>query len=152
VDNRNGQSYKKEENMVSGSSGGLHYTRDVTEPVDAPGITYSNPHQQRVGPRWVRGEVVYAMPLGVVHVDPEKTRWAKEYVVVYRVEGPDGRPERAPGQYGIYDSRPGDDNYSPIWRYHYVVVPRDYEANTLRSEDDVLKSGHQVIPADMYTN
>ena len=138
--------------MVSESSGGLHYTRDVTDPVNAPGITYSNPHHQRVGPRWVRGEIVYAMPLGVVQVDPEKTRWAKEYVVVYSVDGPDGRPERVPGQYGIYDSRPGDDNYSPIWRYHYVVVPRTYQANKLKSESDVLASGYQVIQADMYTN
>ena len=138
--------------MVSESSGGLHYTRDVTDPVNAPGITYSNPHHQRVGPRWVRGEIVYAMPLGVVQVDPEKTRWAKEYVVVYSVDGSDGRPERVPGQYGIYDSRPGDDNYSPIWRYHYVVVPRTYQANELKSESDVLASGYQVIRADMYTN
>jgi hypothetical protein len=74
--------------MVSDSSGGLHYTRDVTDPVNAPGITYSNPHHQRVGPRWVRGEIVYAMPLGVVQIDPEKTRWTKEYVVVYSVDGP----------------------------------------------------------------
>ena len=138
--------------MVSDSSGGLHYTRDVTEPVNAPGITYSNPHHQRVGPRWVRGEIVYAMPLGVVQVDPEQTRWAKEYVVVYSIDGPDGRPERVPGQYGIYDSRPGDANYSPIWRYHYVVVPRTYQANELKSESDVLASGYQVVQADMYTN
>jgi hypothetical protein len=138
--------------MVSDASGGLHYTRDVTEPVNAPGITYSNPHGQRVGPRWVRGEIVYAMPLGVVQVDPERTRWAKEYVVVYSVDGPDGRPERVPGQYGIYDSRPGDDNYSPIWRCHYVVVPRTYQANQLKSESDVLASGYQVVQADMYTN
>jgi hypothetical protein len=44
--------------MASEGSGGLHYTRDVTEAVTAPGITYSNPHGQRVGPRWVRGELV----------------------------------------------------------------------------------------------
>jgi hypothetical protein len=65
---------------------------------------------------------------------------------------PDGRPERVPGQYSIYDSRPGDANYSPIWRYHYVVVPRTYQANDLKSESDVLASGYQVIQADMYTN
>lgn len=57
-----------------------------------------------------------------------------------------------PGQYGIYDSRPGDANYSPIWRYHYVVVPRDYQPNALRSEDAVLASGYEAIHADTYTN
>jgi hypothetical protein len=138
--------------MVIDASGGFHYTRDVTDPVNAPGISSSHPHHQRVGPRWVRGEIVYAMPLGVVQVDPEKTRWAKEYVVVYSVNGPDGRPERVPSQYGIYDSRPGDTDYSPIWRYHYVIVPRTYQANELKSESDVLASGYHVVQTDVYTN
>lgn len=138
--------------MTNDPTGGLFYTRDDRDAVATSDLTYSNPHRQRVGPRWVRGEVVWAMPLGVVHVDPAQTKWAKEYVVVYSVDGNDGRPERVPEQYGIYDSRPGDAHYSPIWRYHYVVVPRDYQANTLRSEDDVLGAGHPVIQADMYTN
>jgi hypothetical protein len=134
------------------SSGGLHYTRDVTEAVNVPTLQYSNPYGQRVGPRWVRGEVVYAMPMGIVHIDPERQKWANEYVPVYRIDGPEGRPERVPNQYGIYDSKPGDPNYSPIWRYNYVVVPRDYEPNTLRSAEDCLRSGYQIVPADTYTN
>lgn len=134
------------------SSGGLHYSRDTTEPIEAPELRYSNPHHQRVGPRWVRGEVVFAMPCGVVYVDPQRQLLAKEYVVCYAVEGPDGRPERVPGQFGIYDSRPGDAHYSPIWRYYYVPVPRDYAPNTLRSEADVLGSGYPVIESDTYTN
>jgi hypothetical protein len=135
------------------TSGGLFYSRDDTDAVAEPQLAYSNPHKQRVGPRWVRGEVVFAMPLGIVTVDPAKTRWAKEYVVVYSVDGaPEGRPERVPGQFGIYDSKPGDEHYSPIWRYNYVIVPRDYEANTLRSEDDCLASGYPVIESDVYTN
>ena len=73
-------------------------------------------------------------------------------MLAYCVEGPDGKPERVPGQYGIYDTRPGDLGYSPIWSYHFVVEPRDHAANTLRSEDDVLKSGFQVIETDIYTN
>ena len=135
-----------------GGSGGLHYTRDDTGPVATDELTYSNPHHQRIGPRWVRGEIVYAMPCGVIHIDATKQKWAKEYVVVYSVDGgPGGRPERVPNQYGIYDSKPGDPHYDPVWRYHYVVVPRDYQPNSLRSEEDVLKSGYQVIQADMYT-
>ena len=137
---------------MTDSSGGLHYTRDTTETVHAPEFDYSNPHHQRVGPRWVRGEVVYALPLGLIHIDPERQKWAKEYVVVYSVDGADGKPERVPGQFGIYDSKPGDANYSPIWRYNYVVAPRDYVPNTFRSEDDCLASGYPIITADMYTN
>lgn len=139
--------------MVRDSSGGLFYTRDAMDPVQEAQLSYSNPHGQRVGPRWVRGEVVFAMPLGVVSVDPARTRWAKEYVVVYSVDGgPEGRPERVPGQFGIYDSKPGDENYSPIWRYNYVVVPRDYEANALRSEQDCLNGNYPIVESDVYTN
>jgi hypothetical protein len=138
--------------MTTDPTGGLHYTRDDRDPIAAPELTYSNPHGQRVGPRWVRGEVVWAMPLGIVHVDPEQTKWAKEYVVVYSIDGNDGRPERVPDQYGIYDSRPGDEHYSPIWRYNYVIVPRDHQPNTLRSEADVLASGYPIIEVDTYTN
>jgi len=138
--------------MAEDATGGLHYTRDLTDPVETPELTYSNPHRQRVGPRWVRGEVVWAMPLGIVHVDPSQERWANEYVPVYTVDGPGGRAERVPGQYGVYDSKPGDPNYSPIWRYNYVVVPRDYVANSLRSEDDARASGYPIIPSDTYTN
>ncbi len=138
--------------MAQDASGGLHYTRDITDPVQAIELEYSNPHHQRVGPRWVRGEIVYAMPCGIVHIDPSQDRWANEYVVVYSLEGPDGRPERVPGQYGIYDTKPGDPGYSPIWRYNYVIAPRDYVANTLRSEEDCRQSGYQIIQADTYTN
>ena len=133
------------------SSGGLHYSGDVIEEIRDPQLTYTNPHGQRVGPRWVRGEMVFAMPAGIIHIDPEKQKWAKEFVLVYSVEGPDGRPERVQGQYGIYDTRPGDPGYSPIWKYNFVIVPRDYEANTIRSEDDILKSGYEVVESDTYT-
>jgi hypothetical protein len=138
--------------MVRDSSGGLFYTRDATDPVEATQLNYSNPHGQRVGPRWVRSEIVFAMPLGIVNVDPERTRWAKEYVVVYSVDGgPEGRPERVPNQYGIYDSKPGDENYSRSG-YNYVIVPRDYEANALRSEADCLAGGYPIVESDTYTN
>ena len=47
--------------MASDSSGGLHYSGDVTVEITDPQLTFSNPHGQRVGPRWVRGEMVFAM-------------------------------------------------------------------------------------------
>jgi len=100
----------------------------------------------------VRGEIVFAMPQGIIHVDPDKQKLAKEFVVVYNIDGPDGRPERVPEQYGIYDFRPGDPNYSPVWRYSCVVVPRDYQPNTLPSKEDILNSGFEVVQADIYTN
>jgi hypothetical protein len=57
-----------------------------------------------------------------------------------------------PGQYGIYDSKPGDPNYSPIWRYNYVLVPREHAPNTLRSEEGCLQGGYQIVQTDTHTN
>ena len=82
----------------------------------------------------------------------EKQKWAKEFVLIYSMDGGDGRPERVPDQFGIYDTKPGDEGYSPIWRYHFVTVPRDYEPNSIRSEEDIEKSGYRVDVADIYTN
>ena len=36
--------------MASDSSGGLHYSGDVTVEITDPLLTFSNPHGQRVGP------------------------------------------------------------------------------------------------------
>ena len=43
--------------MTNDPTGGLHYSRDDRGPVNEPELTYSNPHSQRVGPRWVRFDV-----------------------------------------------------------------------------------------------
>lgn len=103
----------------------------------------------------MNGEIVYRISVGAVKVDPKTTKVAKEYIAVYSAPGP-GEPydkvERVPEQLAIYDTQPGDEGYSPIWHYHYVVVPRDYKANTLRSEKDVLQSGYKVVPVDHFSN
>jgi hypothetical protein len=98
---------------------------------------------------------VYRASLGPVEVDPKTTKVAKEYIAVYATPKP-GDPvtkvERVPDQLATYDTKPGDAAYSPIWHYHYVVVPRDYKPNTLRSEKDVLSSGFPVVPVSHFSN
>lgn len=125
---------------------------DVTTPVHYEDLDYSNPHQQTVHPRWVSGQVVWSIPCGPVAVDPEKSPVAEEYIIVYSMDGGDDGPEKVEGQYTIYDTKPGDPGYSPLWRHNYVVVPREYEPQTLRSKEDVLRSGHRVVRTDKITN
>jgi hypothetical protein len=125
---------------------------DVTTPVDYGNLQYSNPHQQVVHPRWAGGQVVWSIPCGPVPVDPDKTHVAEEYIPVYSMDGDDGKPQEVDGQYTIYDTKPGDEGYSPLWRHNYVIVPRDYQPQTLRSEKDVLKSGYEVVKSDKITN
>jgi hypothetical protein len=112
-------------------------------------LTFNNPFRQKLERVWYDGKVVYAMELGEVDVDTEKVKVAQEYQPVYAVELDErgkkkGEPERPEGQLNIYDSVPGMEKYSPLWQFNYVIVPRNYEPNTLRSEADCLKSGYEI--------
>ena len=106
---------------------------------------------------WFDGKVVYATELGELDVDPATVNVVQEYQVVYEVEldengKPVRDPERVEGQFNIYDSVPGMGKYSPLWQFNYVVVPRGYEANTLRSEADCLSSGFPIYRSSVIEN
>jgi hypothetical protein len=96
-------------------------------------LTYSNPFNLEIERVWFDRKVVYAVELD----DKGKLK---------------GEPDRVEGQYNIYDSVPGMPNYSPLWQFNYVVVPRDYEPNTLRSEADCLNSGYQILKSTVVEN
>lgn len=137
---------------VSYGGGGSAFRADGIE-----ALTFNNPFEQVMERVWFDGKVVFAVDLGRVDVDPSKVKVAQEYQVVYAVElDADGRsvgdPQMVPGQYNIYDTVPGMDRYSPVWQFNYVVVPRDYQANTLRSEGDCLTSGYQILKSQDFEN
>ena len=124
---------------------------------EASDLTYSNPFKQEVERVWFDGKVVFATELGELDLDLSKTKVAQEYQVVYDVEldekGKLARePQRVPDQYNIYDSVPGMDKYSPLWQFNYVIVPRDYEPNTLRSEQDCRQSGYEIRQSTVVEN
>jgi hypothetical protein len=120
-------------------------------------LTYDNAFGQPIEQVWVDGKLVYALDLGSVDVDPDRVKVAQEYEIVSVVElDENGRlksePERVPGQLNIYDSVPGMDKYSPIWQFNYVVVPSNYQPNTLRSESDCLASGYPIHRGQVFEN
>jgi hypothetical protein len=125
---------------------------NITTTVHYKDLNYTNPHHQKVHPRWAGGTVVGSIPLGPVVINTKKTRWADEYTPVYWLHGDHGKPEKVKGQYAIYASKPGDRNYSPIWRQNYVIVPRAYHPQALRSKRQVLRSGYKIVPTDEFTN
>ena len=132
------------------------------EPYDERGVerlTYSNPFNLEVERVWFDSKVVFAVESGELDVDPARVKVAQEYQIVYSVEldesgklRDDKEPDRVEGQYNIYDSVPGMENYSPIWQFNYVIVPRDYQANTLRSERDCLDSGYPIRRSNVFEN
>lgn len=120
-------------------------------------VDYNNPYRYNIERVWWDGKVVFASEQGELDVDPRKVKVAQEYQIVYRVALTArgtlrGEPTRVPGQYNIYDSIPGMKKYSPIWQFNYVVVPRDYVANTLRSERDCLNSGYEIRRSTVFEN
>ena len=128
-------------------------------------LTYNNPYRLDLERVWFDGKVVYAVESGEVEIAFDENRVARnnkvaqEYQIVYSVELDDQgklkdgkEPERVEGQYNIYDSIPGMDNYSPLWQFNYVVVPRDYEPNSLRSEADCLTSGYPILKSTVVEN
>ena len=128
-------------------------------------LTYDNPFGMEIERVWFDGKVVFAVESGEIELDFGEDRVvrgnkvAQEYQVVYSVELDergklkDGRePERVEGQYNIYDSVPGMEKYSPLWQFNYVVVPRDYEPNSLRSEADCLRSGYPIEKSTIVEN
>ena len=128
-------------------------------------LTYNNPYRLSIEKVWFDGKIVYAIESGEVELEFDEHRVARgnkvaqEYQIVYAVELDehgklkDGRePDRVPDQFNIYDSVPGMDNYSPLWQFNYVLVPRDYEANTIRSEADCLNSGYPIVKSTVVEN
>lgn len=125
---------------------------NVRTAVDYGDLQYSNPYRQSVHPRWAGGQVVWSIPYGPIAVDQNETKVADEFIPVYSMDGADGKPEEVEGQYTIYDTRPADPGYSPLWRHNYVIVPRDYQPQMLRSKEDVLQSGYRIVTTDKITN
>jgi hypothetical protein len=111
-------------------------------------LHYNNPYGYKIERVWFDGHVVFATEQGDLDVDPKAVKVAQEYQIVYSARLDRRRKlvkaERVPGQLNIYDSIPGMKKYSPIWQFNYVIVPRDYVANTLRSEHDCLRSGYEI--------
>jgi hypothetical protein len=131
-----GTDWRVEEGAIRTGAGPAGFTVGGVER-----LTYNNPYNQSIERVWFDGKLVFACDVGEVDVDPAVVKVAQEYQIVYRVELDEGgklrhAPEMVPGQYNIYDSVPGMAKYSPIWQFNYVVVPRDYRAQSLRSEAD----------------
>jgi len=120
-------------------------------------LDYNNPYGYKIERVWFDGRVIFATEQGEVDVDPKKVKVAQEYQIVYAVrlnkKGTLVRePDRVPGQLNIYDSIPGMKKYSPIWQFNYVIVPRDYVPNAVRSERDCLASGYEIRQSRVFEN
>jgi hypothetical protein len=128
-----------------------------TRPRPVEDLHYNNPYGYNIERVWFDGRVVFATEQGELDVDPKKVKVAQEYQIVYDVRLTRGgklarEPRRVSGQLNIYDSVPGMRKYSAIWQFNYVIVPRDYVPNSLRSEHDCLRSGYEIRQSRVFEN
>jgi len=123
---------------------------------DVEPLTFNNPYGYGIERVWFDGKVIYASEQGEVDIDEAKVKVAQEYQIVYSVKLTPKRhlatAKRVPGQFNIYDSVPGMRKYSPIWQFNYVIVPKDYIPNSLRSERDCLRSGYEIRRSMVFEN
>jgi hypothetical protein len=132
-------------------------TAPAFRPDGVEALTYDNPFNVTIEQVWFDHKLVYAVDAGEVDIDPAQVKVAQEYQILYSAQLDDngklkGEPERVPGQLNIYDSVPGMEKYSPIWQFNYVVVPRDYQPNSLCSEGDCLTSGYTILRSQDFEN
>ena len=64
----------------------------------------------------------------------------------------DGTPAFVDGQHNVVDVVPGDTGYSDLWEVMLVTVPEDYEADSIKSREEVEASGYDIMPAGIFVN
>lgn len=110
-------------------------------------LNYSNPFRRKVVTVWYNNERFFMLdtPFAVVWTDPPDVP-VKEYIFLYR--GSTGNP--VSGQFPIMSLVPGSYHYQPISEIVTVAVPPSYQANSFRSESDILKSSYPTTPTGQY--
>lgn len=122
-------------------------------------LVYNNPFHQKVKLAWYNGRKLKPLSLGATTTQPP-FKIAQQYNFIYEdqfkgapttVEAFEAQ-EKATVGLAIFDSEPGQANYSPIWHINWVLVPRTYKPNTVRSADQVKKLGYKIIPSNIWEN
>lgn len=95
---------------------------------------------------WYKGQEVYYFDFG-----PNTEATAPIYAFITGFDA-DGNPQFVEGQNNVVDVVPGDEGYSAFWQVNLVVVPADYQANSITSVDQVLASGYEMIQPGLVVN
>jgi hypothetical protein len=59
---------------------------------------------------------------------------------------------RVDGQASVFDVIPGEEGYNDFWQMVQVLVPDDYEPNSLTSLEDIENSGYELRPTNRIIN
>lgn len=126
---------------------------------DVVNLKYNDPFKQGIHPVWIHGKKAFHLNLGAVNQRPAY-KIAEQYLVLREADYK--QPTKTPAEFmatsktivgdPVFDSAPGDANYSPIWHNNWVLVPASYQPNTLKSEEEVKKSGYKIVSTTIWVN
>jgi hypothetical protein len=139
---------------VQGTAWGKQKTTPASE-----ALVYNNPFHQKVKMAWYNGRKIKHLSLGATTARP-LFKIAQQYNLIYEDQFKEPPTtvqafevqEKAIVGVAIYDSVPGDPNYSPIWQINWVLVPRTYKPDTVRSADGVKKLGYKIVSSNIWQN
>jgi predicted lipoprotein with Yx(FWY)xxD motif/plastocyanin len=103
-------------------------------------------------PGWYKDQQVQYYDFGANSaVSGDMVLTAPIYALIFG-KNTDGSPNFVPGQHNIVNSVPGDPGYSDLWRVNLVTVPADYQADSIRSQADILAGGFAMEQTDILVN
>jgi len=71
---------------------------------------------------------------------------------VYGISYASDPSKRVDGQSPIFDHLPGEDGYNDFWQVIQVLVPDDYEPNSIRRFDDIELAGYELVDTGLIIN
>lgn len=105
---------------------------------------------------WYRGEDVTYYDFGMNSLtNGAVVTPAPILAFIYGMDA-DGNPQFVEGQHNIIDVVPGDEGYSDLWAVNFVVVPEDYEPDSITSRADLdemgTSMGYEIITPGVLVN
>jgi hypothetical protein len=126
----------------------------IDPPFPAPGpVGAARVHAVETG--WYQGREVRYYNLGtntpLKPDDPTRVRVEPVWVFATGVN-PDGSPIKLEGQDSLFDTAPGDADYSDLWQAHFVAPSPGYVPNSLTSLEALLASNLAIEKQAMFVN
>ena len=137
-------SVKSVDSVMSGSFEVTETDIFVNCPVVAEGTTLEGGEPLVQG--WQNGEAVFYPDFGA---NPPVAIPIWAFITGFAA---DNSPQFVEGQMNIIDSVPADAGYSAFWRVNLVMAPDGYEANMLKSADEIREMQYTVEQTDLVVN
>ncbi|AZR74137.1 hypothetical protein BBF96_12450 [Anoxybacter fermentans] len=114
-------------------------------------LIYNNPFNQKFNGGWYNYKRVYYLNLGPVILSEEKNLVKDIYQFIYGFDD-EGNPIRVKGQDNVIDVVPIDEDYTPLWKVVYVIVPKNFIPQSIRSVKQIMESDYKIKKTDIIIN